>query len=332
MHSITFKYYNLYSFIFRRWSGITAEALAPITTTLPQVQSHILKLLSPTTTTPILLGHSLESDLKALKLCHPRCIDTALVYHHPRGRPLKPGLAWLTKKWCGREIQTRGEGGHDPEEDARACLDLLKKKVANGPGFGEFKTDYESIFERMTRAVGRGGPGSIRSAVVDHGNPSVMHGSKATTAVGCKSDEEVLEGMMQVVPGHEFSFGRFTALAEALGWITPKATPDDPTPTEPIPDASPLQIKTLLQNLNTQLRTLHSSLPARTALIIFTGHSDPRRMTALNARKAHFEGLLRSGKTAENIVKEDWWTSGDARELEEEVELAKRGLLYLSIK
>lgn len=82
--------------------------------------------------TPVLLGHSLESDLKALKICHPRCIDTAVIYHHPRGRPLKPGLAWLTKKWCGREIQNRGEGGHDPEEDARACLDLLRKKVDNG--------------------------------------------------------------------------------------------------------------------------------------------------------------------------------------------------------
>lgn len=45
---------------------------------------------------------------------------------------MKPGLAWLTKKWCGREIQNRGEGGHDPEEDARACIDLLKKKVDNG--------------------------------------------------------------------------------------------------------------------------------------------------------------------------------------------------------
>jgi RNA exonuclease 1 len=86
-----------------------------------------------------------------------------------------------------------------------------------GPGFGEFRTDYESIFERMSRAVGRGGPGSIRSAVVDHGNPAVMHGAKANTSVSCTSDEEVLEGLSQVIPGHEFSFGRFTALADALG-------------------------------------------------------------------------------------------------------------------
>jgi len=86
-----------------------------------------------------------------------------------------------------------------------------------GPGFGEFKVDYESIFERMSRAVGRGGPGSIHSAVVDYGNPAVMHGAKANTSVPCKNDAEVLEGLLQVIPGHEFSFGRFTALADAMG-------------------------------------------------------------------------------------------------------------------
>ena len=116
---------------FLSWSGITAEALDGVTTTFEEVQAKILTLLS-VSPTPVLLGHSLESDLKALKICHPRCIDTAVIFHHPRGRPFKPGLAWLTKKWCSREIQNRGEGGHDPEEDARACLDLLKKKVENG--------------------------------------------------------------------------------------------------------------------------------------------------------------------------------------------------------
>ena len=50
---------------------------------------------SPTPATPILLGPSLESDLKVhvLKPCHTRCIDTALLYHHSRERPLKLGLA-----------------------------------------------------------------------------------------------------------------------------------------------------------------------------------------------------------------------------------------------
>lgn len=202
--------------------------MASATTSFEEVQSHILSVLSANPT-PVLLGHSLESDLKALQICHPYVIDTALLYHHPRGRPMKPGLAWLTKKWCGREIQNRGEGGHDPEEDARACLDLLKKKVDNGafpifksslvshvfagPGFGEFKTDYESIFERLSRAKS----GSLRCAVVDHGNPSGWHGAKASTTVGCKTDEEVVSGLLEVIPSHNFVFGRFTSVASASG-------------------------------------------------------------------------------------------------------------------
>jgi RNA exonuclease 1 len=55
-------------------------------------------------------------------------------------------------------------------------------------------------------------------------------------------------------------------------------------------------------------------------------------MTALNTRKSVFEAAIRSGKTAEDIDKNTWWTSSDARELEEVVEIAKRGLLFLGIK
>lgn len=194
------------------------------------VQAKLLNLITPRT---ILLGHSLEQDLRALKYAHPLCIDTAVIYHHPRGRPLKPGLAWLTNKWCGREIQTRGEGGHDPEEDARACVELLKKKVLNGmctkrryfakltlmphagPGFGEFKTDQESILERLARSTGRGM--AISSAVVDYGNPSSWHGAKASVAVACKSDADVLNGMIETIPQCHFVFGRFMELSDALG-------------------------------------------------------------------------------------------------------------------
>jgi RNA exonuclease 1 len=89
--------------------------------------------------------------------------------------------------------------------------------VGTGPSYGEFKTDYESIFERMGRSTRHGGTGSIRSAIVDHGNPAVMHGSKATTTVPCKTDDEVLQGLQQAVPTHQFTFGRFLALADSLG-------------------------------------------------------------------------------------------------------------------
>ena len=56
----------------------------------------------------------------------------ALLSHHPRGQPLKAGLVWLTRKWLGRIIKDRGPGEHNPEEDALACIDLLKAKINNG--------------------------------------------------------------------------------------------------------------------------------------------------------------------------------------------------------
>ncbi|KAL1938459.1 hypothetical protein VTO73DRAFT_11699 [Trametes versicolor] len=313
-----------------RWSGITAEGLSKATATFEEVQAHVLSVLSATPT-PVLLGHSLESDLNSLKICHPRCIDTAVIFHHPRGRPLKPGLAWLTKKWCGREIQNRGEGGHDPEEDARACVDLLRKKVDNGPGFGEFKVDMESIFERMSRARG----GTVKSAVVDHGSPAAWHGQKATTCVACKSDDDVLNGLVDSIESHQFLFGRFTALADARGWITAKATGDiplDSVPSTPAVSPSPAELRPVLSTLDNQLRQLYAALPARTALVLFTGHADPRRMAELNARKSAFEGALRMGKNVEELGPESRWTTADGRELEEEVEKAKRGLLFLGVK
>jgi len=104
--------------------SITEASLTTATTTLAEVQTQLLSI-------PV--GHSLKSDPKALRICHSLCIDTALIYRHPRGRPLKPGLAWLTKKWCDRGIQTRGEGGHDPEEVARAPLSCFDSKSKTAP-------------------------------------------------------------------------------------------------------------------------------------------------------------------------------------------------------
>ena len=89
---------------------------------------------------------------------------------------------------------------------------------------------------------------------------------------------------------------------------------------------------TLLSTLDTQLKQLYDSFPARTALVIFTGHSDPRRMAELNARKSAFESAVRSGKNTEDLGPEARWTSADGRELEEEVAKARRGLLFLGVK
>ncbi len=100
----------------------------PVTTTLADIQKELLELLTPRT---VLVGHSLNSDLTALKLTHPFIIDTAIIYPHPRGPPLKSALKWLCQKYLGKEIQ-KGQTGHDSIEDARAVLELVKQKCEKG--------------------------------------------------------------------------------------------------------------------------------------------------------------------------------------------------------
>ena len=48
-----------------RFSGLTAEDFVGVQTNLAQVQEHLLSMFSSET---ILVGHSLESDLRALKV------------------------------------------------------------------------------------------------------------------------------------------------------------------------------------------------------------------------------------------------------------------------
>lgn len=55
-------------------------------------------------------------------------------------------------------------------------------------------------------------------------------------------------------------------------------------------------------------------------------------MAMLNTKKTAFEAALRNGKTLETMGKDTWWTTVDGRELEEEVEMAKRGLLFVGVK
>ena len=110
--------------------------LAPVTTTLADVQKKLLDILTPRS---ILVGHSLNSDLTALKITHPFIIDTALIFPHPRGPPLKSALKYLAQKYLNREIQkghgTTGPGaGHDSIEDARTCLDLSNRMLSNVDG------------------------------------------------------------------------------------------------------------------------------------------------------------------------------------------------------
>lgn len=57
----------------------------------------------------ILIGHSLESDFKVLKLIHSLVVDTSLLYPHKMGPPKKRALKTLVVENLKRIIQESGK-------------------------------------------------------------------------------------------------------------------------------------------------------------------------------------------------------------------------------
>jgi hypothetical protein len=106
--------------------GATPPPL-PIVDNPQKARELLCSFLTPSTP---LIGHAIENDLNATRLCHPNIIDTMLLYPHPRGLPLRYGLKMLTKKYLERDIQMGGDRGHDSMEDAVATGDLVRVRVA----------------------------------------------------------------------------------------------------------------------------------------------------------------------------------------------------------
>ncbi|XP_011158953.1 RNA exonuclease 1 homolog [Solenopsis invicta] len=108
-----------------RFSGITEDDMKDVTTTILDVQATLLTMFSDKT---ILVGHSLESDFKALKLLHDTVVDTSVMFPHRNGYPHKRALKNLCSEYLRKLIQN-DVGGHDSKEDAVACMDLIHWKV-----------------------------------------------------------------------------------------------------------------------------------------------------------------------------------------------------------
>lgn len=333
---------------FTQFSGITPEILENVTTTLPDIQRELLQILGPSS---VLLGHSLDSDLNALKLTHPFIVDTSMIYPHPRGLPLRSSLKYLTTKYLKREIQTAGANGHNSVEDAQAVLDLVKLKCDKGPKWGTMEANGEAVFRRLKR-FGR------TSAMVDYGTPERGFGKDATYPIGCQNDEEVVKGVVRAVKGDNFFdfeipaggadyvWGRFRALEYARGWVS------GVTPTPTVPPSTTTEVsnndnnndnqqttttnaaataeeeqkqKTLttlaFETLN-RLQQVHDALPAKSLLIIFSGTADMRPVMALQAQQQAYKKEFKVKKWDELTVK---WTDTEDQALRQACADARAG-------
>ncbi|XP_049576572.1 RNA exonuclease 5 isoform X2 [Syngnathus scovelli] len=111
-----------------KFSGITAAMLDPVKRSLRDVQAELRTLLPRDA---VLVGHSVNNDLAALKLIYPHVIDTSLLYVKEFGQRFK--LKLLAEVVLGRSIQTPEREGHCPAEDALAALDLAKYFISKSP-------------------------------------------------------------------------------------------------------------------------------------------------------------------------------------------------------
>jgi len=121
-----------------RFSGVTKEMLQDVTTSLDEVQRDIQNLLPADA---ILIGQSLESDMKAMKMMHPYIIDTSVIYNITGIRTKKTSLRNLSKLFLDEVIQD-GKEGHDPTEDASAALKLVQHKLTKDPHYGDVIHGY----------------------------------------------------------------------------------------------------------------------------------------------------------------------------------------------
>lgn len=122
-----------------QYSGITPAMLASATATISEVQAQLLELIDGSGShagrgPAVLVGHSVECDLQALRLVHTRVIDSSLAFPHPAGLPYRHALRHLARTRLGRTIQAgHGTTGHDSHEDTLAALHLVQAALEEAP-------------------------------------------------------------------------------------------------------------------------------------------------------------------------------------------------------
>ncbi|KAI9806678.1 MAG: hypothetical protein M1825_006135 [Sarcosagium campestre] len=337
-----------------QYSGITKEKLELVSTTLSDIQTRLVEILHPKT---ILIGHSLNADLIALKFTHPFIIDTSILYPHQTGPHLKQSLKYLSQKYLNREIQKgHGATGHDSIEDATTCLDLVKQKCEKGPRWGTVEASTESIFKRLSRfsrpASHSNGTSNLQkgrtSAVIDWGRPGTGTGARdATVTLGCASDSEVVSNLSTALRGPseshpeipaggvDFAWARLRELENARGWRNDQR-PAPPHNTNiksdegesPATDTPAADLPSIVAQTVAHITQIHATLPRCTALVVYSGSGDPREMSHWQAVQQRFRLEYRTRKWDELSVR---WTDDEDVALRRAVRKARQGLAFVVV-
>eukprot|EP00808_Paulinella_micropora_P004262 g21530.t1 len=302
-----------------RYSGLKEEDLKDVTVSLKDVQAKFKSLLNRH---DILVGHSLENDLKALKLIHGRVIDTALLYPHPRGPPNKSSLKYLARKYLNMQIQQNTEDeskGHDSIEDAVAALQLTKLKLEKGPSFGVEVMKTENVLTLIS---------SFRKTACLIAGRDVLRqlGPPSASTVPCNTDKEVFlktcaqlrQGGTNLLVSHFRGFHR--ALEESSS-IPTEGQEVGVAENERNGAAVVVTSANVLQEIDGWVKAIYQAAPRRTVLMVLSGQSCATAVKRLRAYKQ--ASIQDAGKP---------WTSEHDQQLKEAITRTQEGLLLLGVK
>lgn len=317
-----------------RFSGVTEEILEDVTTTAQDVQQRMLEIVS---STDILIGHSLESDLRVMQIRHPRVIDTSLIYDHPRGPPLRPGLKWLAQTHLARAIQ-KDDGsvtGHLSIEDLSASLDLVKLKLIEGAIFGQSVRET-SLFEKVYEIYP-----TKRSVVIDY-NPNdfgndfgenanvekiaVTSDDKAVKTVLAEMDRSTL--MLMRLREIDFNSGASQVPANYKGFL--HSDLNEHRRTSGIDEETRLQ---LLLRLNNRLQKVYDALPQDSLFIVCNEGGDQTELARLQKVRREFQKMEREQVRLSEIPPEKCWDFDKQTLLMTTIEkVREEGAVFATIK
>jgi DNA polymerase III epsilon subunit-like protein len=129
-----------------KWSGLSPELFASGALPVVSFAELVEQLAGIIDGQTIIIGHSLENDLRVLGMSHDRVIDTSIIYPHPFATSTGTSTSTSTgasRNTGGMRLSLRNlalgqlsafiqqaSAGHDSREDCLTCIRLVKKKCA----------------------------------------------------------------------------------------------------------------------------------------------------------------------------------------------------------
>ncbi|XP_065193903.1 uncharacterized protein LOC135825093 [Sycon ciliatum] len=236
------------------FSGITEEMLSDVTTRLEDVQQKLAEIIPHDA---ILVGHSLENDLTALKMTHRHIIDTSVLFAQGG---CKQKLKKLARIILGLTIQ-EDEGGHDPTEDAVATMRLAQFFLNEGHKNTRYQPGV-SMFALADVSKKTG-------AVVDLPMACAKECRGEAKGYSVLEDKEGAIKAVKALSSTDFLWLRLSNLQRVISGRPPL---DWDTVTEID------ELMTAVKSLDDNLYAIYSALPQHSLLMVLFDHGDIREL------------------------------------------------------